>query len=264
MQIFSRAALNDDPAQNATSGFSLRRWWRWGGLAAFAIVSTSAVAGLSFDGRNRFVMQGARLGITIVNESNTSALAQVSVDWGEPGRADPLPIAMSKPLVKIAPKGKATVDVFYQGSGLPDDRESFLLLNVLDIPQVPRESNVLQIALRHRLKLFYRPKLKETPEEARATLAWERSASGDEIEVHNPSPYYVTLSDMEMLGSAGRPCGEPVEHLMVAPFSSQRVKTTECQLALLRYSVVSDAGNPLPYEATPISGEKRYGHPENR
>ncbi|BAV75726.1 gram-negative pili assembly chaperone domain protein [Pseudomonas chlororaphis subsp. aurantiaca] len=207
-------------------------------------------------------MTGQRMAVTLVNEGKTAALAEVSVNWREPesGQGQPLPLAVSKPLLRIPGGQKANVEVFYQGTGLPTDRESCLLLSVLDVPPTARTPYAMTVALRHRFKLFYRPPLKNTLDEAMAGLSWavQKETAGRLI-ADNPSPYYLTLSDIEAMGANGQPCGQPIEHLMLSPFSTQPVDIPTCQPASLRYQIVSDAGNLRPYGATLSTDKKNHG-----
>ncbi|MFG8562627.1 molecular chaperone [Pseudomonas paraeruginosa] len=223
-----------------------------------------ALADLSFDGRNRFVMQAKRMSITLVNEGKEAALAQVSLDWGEDGRqSDVLPLAVSKPLLRIEAGSRSTFEVLYQGQGLPTDRETYLLLSVLDVPPSPKVPNAMQVALRHRLKLFYRPpSLKITLDDAMTTLEWTLpDGAGGPPKAHNPSPLYLTFSNLEILDAKGQRCGEPLEHLMLAPFSEQRLEMKDCRPASLRYDIVSDAGNFRPQGVTLDPGSKARAVP---
>jgi len=229
---------------------------------AFAWQSGAARADLSFDGKNRFIMTGQRMAATLVNEGKTVALAEVSLNWGEPesGQSPPLPLAVSKPLLQISPGKRAVVEVFYQGKGLPTDRESYLLLSVLDVPPAAKTPHSMSVALRHRFKLLYRPTLESTLDEAMAGLSWavQKETAGSLI-ADNPSPYYLTLSDIEAIGTNGQPCGQPIEHLMLSPFSTQPVDIPTCQPASLRYQIISDAGNLRPYGATLSAEKKSHG-----
>ncbi|MCO2236778.1 molecular chaperone, partial [Pseudomonas aeruginosa] len=153
-----------------------------------ACLSIPAHADLSFDGHNRFVMNGKRLPITLVNEGNEPALAEISLDWGADGKEQALPFAVSRPLLRLGAGQRAKVEVLYQGQGLPTDRETYLLLSVLDVPHAPSKGDALQIALRHRFKLFYRPSLKATVEQAMAGLTWSYDPDG-RPRARNPSPY---------------------------------------------------------------------------
>lgn len=225
----------------------------------FTLYSTFAVAEISFDGNNRFVMSGRRTSITIVNDGVDDALTEVSVSWGDNENTNYLPLVTSKSLLKIPVGGRADVNVLYQGEGLPEDRESYLLLNVLDVPTAAHEPNNLQIALRHRLKLFYRPPLKETPDDAMAKLGWELQGDDGLISATNPSPYYLTLSDIEVIDRDHQSCGEPIKHLMISPFSSSPLEIPHCSPKNLRFDIVSDAGNTRPYQVELTPNKNNLG-----
>ncbi|MBP5069393.1 molecular chaperone [Pseudomonas chlororaphis] len=207
-------------------------------------------------------MTGQRMTVTLANEGNQAALAEVSLDWGEneSESVQPLPLAISRPLLRIEAGKKANVEVFYQGAGLPTDRESYLLLSVLDVPPAATTPHTMNVALRHRFKLLYRPALQSTLDEAMAGLSWavQKDSAGWLI-AGNPSPYYLTLSDIETIGANGQLCGQPIEHLMLPPFSMQPLDVSACQPASLRYQIVSDAGNLRPYGATLSPDQKNHG-----
>lgn len=248
----------------------MRVRWRCIGLLCLMLSVRDARAELSFEGRNRFFLSGVRAPVAIVNEGDAPALVQVSLAWGE-GDADVdrvLPIAVSKPLLRIAPGGRASTELFYQGAGLPQDRESYFVLSVLDVPPAARQENNLQLAYRHHFKLFYRPALASTPDEAIASLVWEMSteAEGGRVTAHNPSPYYLTLSEVALVDATGQPCGQAVEHLMLPPFSSRPLTAadSDCRPARVYYRWVSDGGHRRPHAAFLSPGVRSHGGPELR
>lgn len=208
----------------------------------------SAHADLSFDGQNRFVMKGKRLPITLVNEGKEPALAEISLDWGADGKGQALPFAVSKPLLRLGAGQRAKVEVLYQGQGLPTDRETYLLLSVLDVPHAPNAPETLQIALRHRFKLFYRPALETTVEQAMKGVVWTLGAN-DKPKARNPSPYHITFSHLEFFDASEKSCGQPLDHLMLAPFSDNEFDAVDCRPGRVRYEIVSDAGNLRPYHS---------------
>lgn len=109
-------------------------------------------------------------------------------------------------------------------------------------------------------KLFYRPTLENTLDEAMAGLSWAvQKESEGRLIADNPSPYYLTLSDIEAIGPNGQPCSQPIEHLMLSPFSTQPVVIPMCQPASLRYQIVSDAGNLRSYGAKLSADKKNHG-----
>ncbi len=229
-------------------------------LMAGGLMSASA-ASLAFD-ENRYILEPGRpkVAVTIDNRGEEAALVQVSLDWVEPGEdADQeVPLAVSKPLRQIAADQSATVEIFYQGVGLPKDRESAFFLNILDVPMIRElESETaipVRLAARHRLKLFYRPLLAMSPELARDALRWSRvdKDGGTSVNVENTSPYFVTMVEIGALDQVGEDCGQPVIHLMVPPFASVQQDFQGCKglLSHVQYRYVSDSGRELPYRAS--------------
>jgi len=212
----------------------------------------SAHAELEFDGRNRFIFDAgsARLSIVISNRGSNTTLVQSSLAWGDGRSTEEIPLALNKPIQIIAPGQKGAIEVFYEGSGFPEDRETYLLLSVLDLSQGPREPNTVQLALLHHFKLFFRPKLDQTTEQAIANLRWESQIDSGSPTISNSSPYFITLSDIELVDDKGKLCGQTVDHLMVSPFSTAMLKDSKCQSSpsLVRYHYVTDGGNMRPYE----------------
>lgn len=73
-----------------------------------------------------------------------------------------MPFTGMPAVVKInSGEGQALKVAAHNAAALPTDRESVLWLNVLDVPPLPRNNddgaNYLQVALRSRIKLLYRP-----------------------------------------------------------------------------------------------------------
>lgn len=221
------------------------------GLVVLLLSCSPAYAVLDFEGKNRFVFDAdaKRLAIVVTNHSEYSTLLQTSVQWGEKSTLD-LPLAVSKPLQVVAPQGMESIEIFYQGSGFPEDRESYLLLSVLDVSQAPPEPNSVQLALVHHFKLFFRPELEQTVEQAIAGMQWSNEDPTG-ITIKNTSPYFITLSDVVRQSSVGLDCEQVIDHIMVAPFSEQLLRNEECRdTSAVRYNYVTDGGNMRAYEAT--------------
>lgn len=224
-----------------------------------------ALAEISFGGQTRFIMstEHSRKTVEIANHEDRDNLVQIDLEWGD-GRAGELPVVVSQPLLLISPRGKKILDILYAGEGLPDDRESFFLLNVLEVPMAASEPNVLQLTLRHRMKLFYRPKLPSSLEDATAGLRWRLDmASASPLMADNPSPYYLTLTDLQAFDAHGQACGLVLEHMMLMPFSAQSPQLPGCSgtVARIDFQVVSDTGRPRPYRAFVQAGADARGVP---
>lgn len=108
------------------------------------------------------------------------SMVQVWIDRGDPNsRADTAnaPFLVTPPLVRIDPNKGQAFRVVFTGAELPKDRESIFWFNLLDVPPLPKDAdaNVMQVAYRSRIKLFYRPEgLAGNPVKAAESLTWAR------------------------------------------------------------------------------------------
>jgi len=143
--------------------------------------------------------------IKLTNEGALPALVQVWLDKGDPNAAPAeisVPFTATPPVSRIEPGKGQTLRIFYTGEALPKDKESVYWLNVLEIPpEGSVETNKLQLAIRSRIKFFYRPSdLSGTALEAPSKLDWQLERGGKQVRLHNPTPYFVSLSSFEVNG----------------------------------------------------------------
>ncbi len=97
----------------------------------------------------------------------------------------------------------------YTRDPLPADRESLFWLNVLDIPPRgtvnPDVPNQLELAFKHRMKVFFRPPgMPGSAADAPGRLTWKllsRDGKLVGIEADNPTPYHVSL--VQVVATAG-------------------------------------------------------------
>ena len=121
---------------------------------------------------------------------------------------------VTPPLFRLDAKGQNLLRIIATNAqNLPDDKESLFLLNVNAIPaksEEQRNQNVLQIALKTTIKLFYRPaNLKGTLPEAVEKLQWR--TEGGKLAVHNPSGYNVVVSELLVNNSASKGMPEVIK-----------------------------------------------------
>lgn len=113
-----------------------------------------------------------------------------------------VPFSITPPLFRLNAKNENMLRIVKTAGELPLDRESVYWLNVKAIPPAPaadESQNVLQLAIKTRVKMFYRPKgLEGKVEDAPATLQW--SHQGNQLIVKNPSAYSVTLGEVKISG----------------------------------------------------------------
>lgn len=187
--------------------------------------------------------------VRLNNDNSRPALVEAWIDDGDinstPDTAR-TPFLITPPLFRMDPnKDQSLRILFVPGAKpLPGDRESVFWLNVLEIP--PKATgpeyagkNYLQFAIRSRIKLFYRPaKLPGDSLTAPDRLTFKAVAGqGAALEIHNPTPYYITISSLSLGANT-----KPVDGAdgMVAPFSDLQLKLKNAERVLA-------AGTPIVF-----------------
>ncbi|TCT27383.1 pili/flagellar assembly PapD-like chaperone, partial [Providencia alcalifaciens] len=144
---------------------------------------------------------------------------------------------------------------------LPTDRESVFYLSLLAIPSTTKASAPegemtsaqVSVGIRNVIKLFYRPKgLPMSVETASSQLAFRQQ--GQQLEVSNPTPYYITLAQLSV---DQRPVDVRELGPMIAPFSTQTYPvnggTTRAE-----WRVITDYGDmSTAYQGKVQSGDIR-------
>lgn len=182
-------------------------------------VVPSARAVLIVEGTRLIYSGSAReASISILNKSERGALVQSWVSEEDDDDKRDVPFAVAQPLVYLEPNGRHLIRVFYAGWGLPEDKESVVWLNIMDIPPKREQSEQpgsIQFAVRQRLKLFYRPPgLVGSTSDAVPKLVW-KTLQGQKIQVNNPSSFHVSLIDLEVGTGASRQ--EITDYVFLSP-----------------------------------------------
>ncbi|ELW2865971.1 molecular chaperone [Salmonella enterica] len=203
-----------------------------------AFLSVQAQAGIVIGG-TRVIYDGDKkeTSAAIRNPEKSGVyLVQSWVDSG--GQGGKAPFIVTPPLFRINPDEENILRIVRTGGSLPQDRESVFWLNVKSIPATddsqPR-TNVLQVVVKSRIKLFYRPTgLEGTPESAYHLLSVARS--GNRLTVSNPTPYYVTLFTLKVDGQ------EIKEADMVPPRGSVTFPLPSGPATSVSWQAISDYG----------------------
>lgn len=230
---------------------------------ACALLAGSAHASVTIGGtRVVYPLEQREVTVKLDNDSKAPSLVQVWIDDGntdaKPGEIK-VPFVITPPIFRMDAKKAQTLRVMYTGEPLPQDRESVYWLNVLDIPpkagSAP-DANTLSLAYRTRIKIFVRPgKLPGKPEDAAAQLNWKIAASADgkgqAVSVSNPTPYYVSFSEIDVESSGHTFRNE--QGGMVAPRTSAILPIAKMNAVAagskVRYIAISDYGGPINGDA---------------
>lgn len=147
--------------------------------------------------------------VKLTNDGKEPALVQTWIDDGDDSTAAQkrtMPFTLTPPVFRLDPNKGQTLRVTYTHEPLAADHESVYYLNVLEIP--PRANaddkrNMLQMAFRSRIKLFFRPAgLEGDANDAPAKVTWslDKSADGKHVAVlaKNPTPYHVNVAGVSV------------------------------------------------------------------
>ncbi|KLR43537.1 molecular chaperone [Enterobacter ludwigii] len=205
---------------------------------AFVLASFAARAGIVIGG-TRVIYDGDKkeTSASIRNPEKSGVyLVQSWVDNGENGGK--APFIVTPPLFRINPGEENMLRIVRTGGNLPQDKESVFWLNVKSIPATDDSqphTNVLQVVVKSRIKLFYRPAgLEGQPETAYHLLSV--SHNGSHLTVSNPTPYYVTLFTLKVDGQ------EIKEADMVPPKGSASFTLPSSSASTVSWQAISDYG----------------------
>ncbi len=186
--------------------------------------------------------------VTADNDSDTLYLIQSDLRENSPDGAVSALWFVTPPLFRLPPHGRQTVKILPQKGAeqLPADRESLFYFSATALPSVPvpAEDSVsaarVSVATRLVIKMFYRPRgLPLTYEEAAGSVIFTQSA--DTLCVSNPSPYYLTFSELNADGhSLSFPPG-----FMLPPSGILPVKVSS-PLQQIQWRTLNDYGGNTP------------------
>ncbi|RJT27978.1 molecular chaperone [Buttiauxella izardii] len=186
-------------------------------LAALLFSSTVAQAGVIVGG-TRLIYNGGNKesSLSVKNPDKVPYLIQTWVDTTA-GGAEKAPFIVTPPLFRLDGEQQNVLRVVRAGGNLSNDKESLYWINVKAIPagEAKEGQNTLQIAIKNRMKLIYRPQgLKGVPEDVTSQLKWQRS--GNSVQVTNPTPFYMNFMEVKVAGKVVK------DAMYVAPGSSER------------------------------------------
>ncbi|MDQ4428491.1 fimbrial biogenesis chaperone [Yokenella regensburgei] len=173
------------------------------GVMVGALLITSAFsqakAGVIIGG-TRVVYTGDKkeTSLSITNPDALPYLIQSWVEASAPGGSKP-PFIITPPLYRLD-KGQQNMMRIVLVGRLSQEKESLFWLNIKSIPSVTPRDNTLQVAVKTRIKLIYRPQALagSGPEEQAGKLIWSRN--GAHVQVHNPTPYYINFNEIKVGG----------------------------------------------------------------
>ncbi|WP_336599568.1 molecular chaperone [Paraburkholderia bengalensis] len=224
-------------------------------MLSFAADASVVIAG------TRVVYNAADSEVTLKlsNVGKSPALTQIWLDKGDL-KADPskldLPFMLTPPLARIDPGKSQTIRIAYTGEAMPQDRETLLWFNVLEVPPKPTAdqagTNHVQLAFRSRLKFFFRPAgLAGKSDDAPERLTWRVAEQNGRpaLLVSNPTPYHVTIIEAQV--GEGEHAPRFDDGGMVAPGGQLALPLSAAPAAggKVSFTTLNDYGGPVKHEA---------------
>ncbi|NCE83781.1 molecular chaperone [Pseudomonas sp. Q1] len=156
------------------------------------------------------------------------------------------PFVMTPPLFRLDAGQENILRILRTGGQFPEDKESVFWVNIKAIPTSDKsDTNQLQIAVKSRIKLFFRPAgLSGQAGEAYKSLTFSRS--GDQLIANNPTPYHVSFYSLSVGGKAIKDPG------MVAPKSTFAWTLPAGASGAVGWEAINDYGGISPATSTPL------------
>lgn len=177
------------------------------------------------------------------------ALVQTWVEnYAENNNAD-IPLMVTPSLAKVKPNGRQILRILGASNSLPKDKESVFWLNVQYIPTEQTNNsnaankNQLQLAVRQKIKIFYRPSgLKADVNQAASSLLWSQYTQNNAtyISLTNPTPYCVSFYDMKFQSNTKQ--HEVSGSGMLCSGESREFKAPALPYQSLRFLRINDYG----------------------
>jgi len=237
----------------------LRRWPLLLSLALMAIACGPAQAGIVLN-NTRVVFDGSKqeVSVTVSNPTAQHYAVQAWINTEADDDTQATPFMATPPLFRLDSRQEQSVRILDVGARLPGDRESLFYVNVQEIP-ASRDSddNVLKVALRTRIKMFYRPPgLPGSALQAGGQLQWslQRENGRRTLQVDNPTPYHVSFIGIKVADAKRE--HEIAAPLMVAPRSVRHYPLNEPSWLpdSVVFSTINDHGGYSEPVRVPVAG----------
>ncbi|AKL06328.1 fimbrial chaperone [Klebsiella oxytoca] len=223
--------------------------------ASAAFSTFNACADIVISGTRVIYPQSAKdVTVKMENRGTKPLLVQ---SWLDDGRdtVNPqelkLPFIVTPPVSRIDPSKGQTVRITWTQQPLAQDRESLFWFNVLEVPPKAKDGdsqNVLQLAFRTRIKMFFRPDgLPGDPAIAAGNLKW--SQQGTALIANNSSPYYVSMAKATVTVNGKK---IEVDSHTIPPLSNETIPVKNAPAlrgGKIEYTAINDFGGTEKHQA---------------
>lgn len=227
-------------------------------VAISTTIPAAALAEVAINGtRIVFNASDKEAAVQLKNNGKQPYLLQMWLDNGDPKTrpADArVPFVITPPVIRIDPARGQAVRIIATNPVLPQDKESLFWFNLLEVPPMAKDkvaarNNLLQLAFRTRIKLFYRPS-GLTPEPLQAYKQLLFSREGNNLRIVNNSPYYITFNSVVIKNATNSDVMAVVDNFqqrMIQPVGNMTLPLTikkgiRVSDGKVFYSVINDYG----------------------
>lgn len=207
-------------------------------LLAASISPACQAGGITVNG-TRFIFPTGATSID-ARVSNTSAKDNYLIQsWVETATGQKSrDFVVTPPLYLSKPDSGNILRLIRTGGHFPTNRETLFYLMVKAIPSINQRRNtgqaMIHVSTVTQLKLFLRPPgLKPASGIAPSRLTFSRS--GNQLVIHNPTPYYLTLAGI----TAGK---KPLQDIMVSPLDSATLTLPAGNGSVITLHAINDYG----------------------
>lgn len=227
------------------------KYIRFVALAILLVTQHSFAGGVGLS-TTRVIYDGSKKEASLTVENHNEKEEYLIQSWIDDINGNKkTPFIITPPLFKLDPKKNNVLRIVNTENILPQDRESVFWVNVKAIPAKSDENegkSVLQIAVRTRLKLFYRPKgLPRNNFDAMTQLRFHRQ--NNQLVINNDSAFNLTFSQLSINGTTIERVGMVLAKgtlNVVLPGSTGNANE-------VKYSIINDFGAPGDVLTKPIN-----------
>lgn len=230
---------------------ALLKTWRpaicRGGALSLLLLAVGANAEVTVEGTRVIYAAGQReVTLRLKNEGERASLVQAWVSDGnlqQTPEASKAPFVLDRPLLRLDPGASHALRIRGIAAQLPaGEQEQLYWVNVVDVParEAKADDNVVQVAIRFRMKLLYRPQGLGTPLNPDGQVSMAAGAGG--LALRNTARHYFNLASMTLLSASGE---RSVDAFYLAPGEARTLALPEGfagPLTEVRYEWVDDDG----------------------
>ena len=195
-------------------------------LALFCLAQAPVNAALKLD-RTRVIFPGNEKSVSLTITNENKEYPYLAQSWLSDSKGNKLKryLAALPPIHRINQGEKTILRIEQLGDAatLPQDRESLFYYSLREIPPKSNKSNVLQLSLQTKIKVFYRPESILPKKNHLWQETVEVSRQGKTVTINNTTPYYIVSLALVERNSKDLTKGRILKEatpMTIAPFTS--------------------------------------------